>query len=99
MGCGTPAGLRVGRASRVWAHTTPLLPGSATHAVLRHLLSHHGALRSSYRRHFEAEPILPGELQCFHLYHSASEIEGFVPAETLVAFGTNTDHGLRVRSI
>src|SRR5260370_7746528 len=77
----------------------PLFPESPPCLGLRHLLSHHRALCLSYRRHFESQPILSGELQCFHLYHSASEIECFFPPETLVAFGTSTDHGLRVRRI
>src|SRR5260370_39494393 len=73
--------------------------GPATGAALRHLLSHHRALFSSYRHYFESQPILPGEFQCFRLYHSATETEGFLPAETLVALGTRTLTQFRVRRI
>src|SRR5216684_7860330 len=79
--------------------TKRLLPGFATGPTLWHLLSHHRALCFSYRRHFESQPILSGELQCFHLYHLAAETQGFFPAETLVPLRTSTDHGLRVRGI
>ena len=58
--------------------------------ALRHLLSDHRALCSSYRRHFESHPILSGEFQCFRLYDSATHAERFLPAETLEALGTHT---------
>src|SRR6266478_1144584 len=79
--------------------TKPLSPESPPGLGLRHLLSPHRTLCSRYRRHFESQPILPGELQCFHLYDLAAETQGFFPAETLVPFRTNTDHGLRIRGI
>ncbi len=48
--------------------------------ALRPFPSHHRALCSAYRRHFEPQPILSGELQCFHLYDFSVQTEGFFPA-------------------
>src|SRR5258706_3528229 len=49
-----------------------------------------GPISFTSRHYFESQPILPGEFQCFRLYHSATETEGFLPAKTLVALGTRT---------
>src|SRR5882762_10163072 len=67
--------------------------------ALRHFLSDHRALCSSYCRHFESHPILSGEFHCFRLYDSATNTERFLPAETLEALGAHTVSRFRVRCI
>src|SRR6266487_2635794 len=80
-------------------NTLFLTPNQTPCLALPHPLSYNRTLCSSHRRHFESQPILPGELEGFHLYHFSAKTEGLFPAETLIAFGTSTDRGLRVRGI